>query len=256
METPTDAVIAEICRYPVKGLTGQSLQQVDLTAGEGLPLDRHFAIAHGASQFDPREPRWHPRQQFLMLARNARLATLETSFDAATGVLTIRRSGRQVARGDITTPLGRVLVNQFLAAYMGEEGLGAPKIVEAPGVMFTDCEEKLVSLINLASLRDIERVARAPVEAARFRGNLMLEGLAPWAEFTWVDREIAVGDARLQVVERITRCAATEVNPRTGERDLNVPRLLRAGFGHVECGVYARVTTAGTVRRGDAVVPV
>ena len=254
MNTPADAVVAQIRRYPVKGLTGQAVEQIDVAASEGLPHDRRFAIAHGASLFDPRRPCWHPRQQFLMLARNARLAALDTAFDAASGVLTIRRNGRQVARADITTPLGRNLINQFLAAYMGDEGLGAPKVVEAPGIMFSDVEDKLVSLINLASVHDIERVARAPVDADRFRGNLLIEGPAPWAEFEWVDRDIAVGAVRLHVVERITRCAATEVNPHTGERDLNVPRLLRSGFGHVDCGVYAKVVSGGTIRQGDTLV--
>ena len=42
--------LACLHRYPVKGLSEQPLDRVDLTPGEGLPHDRRFAITHGASR--------------------------------------------------------------------------------------------------------------------------------------------------------------------------------------------------------------
>ena len=54
-------------------------------------------------------------------------------------------------------------------------------------------------------------------------------------------REIAIGpSARLKIVKRIVRCAATEVDPDTGIRDLPIPRTLMDTYGHADCGVYAR----------------
>src|SRR5690606_32136331 len=102
-------VIAAIHRFPVKGLSADPLERVRLSAGEGLPEDRRFAICHGASLFDPRAPAWQPKRQFLMLALNERLAALRSRFDPATGLLEISRGGKPVARGVITTPLGRDL---------------------------------------------------------------------------------------------------------------------------------------------------
>ncbi len=55
--------VAEICRYPVKGLNAERLLH-----------DRRFALAHGATAFDPRAPEWHPKTHFLMLMRDAKLA--------------------------------------------------------------------------------------------------------------------------------------------------------------------------------------
>jgi len=245
------ARIAHICVYPVKGLSAQPIPVTELSPGACLPNDRRFAIAHGASHFDPAAPAWHPKRQFLMLMQNERLAALETWFDAETGLLTIRRDGKQVARGNIETQIGRDLVNQFFAAYMGREALGAPKLVEAPGVNFTDSRQKYVSLINLASVADLERVIRKPVDWRRFRGNLMIEGLEPWAEFDLVGREVTIGPARLRIEERIGRCAATNVDPETAQRDMNVPKSLLTGYGHADCGVYATVLDGGTVRTGD-----
>lgn len=244
--------LAELYRYPVKGLTGQKLTATDLAAGETLPHDRRFAIVHGASQCDPTAPSWQPKRQFLQRMTDERLALLGTDYDDATEALTLKRDGKQVARGLLSMPIGQELINQFLNAFM-KDPRGALKIVSAPGIAFTDIPEKVVSLINLASVKDIERVTRAPVDPRRFRGNLILDGLPAWAEFDWIGRELAIGAARLKVVSRITRCAATNVNPATGERDLNIPKALMTGFRHADCGIYAEVIGGGRIAEGDAV---
>ena len=246
--------IAQICRYPVKGLTAQNLDSVVLTAAEGIPGDRKYAIAHGSTRFDGGSPTWLSKDYFLMLMRNERLAQIKSTYDEATRVLTIQRDGKQVARGDLSQPLGRQLIEQFLSAYLSEESRGAPRIVSAPDVSFTDTREAFVSIINLASVADIERVVRASVDPMRFRGNLYLEGLPAWEEMRWPERHICVGDVVLDVVEPIGRCAATNVDPTSGERDLNIPKSLKSGFGHVDCGIYATVATGGLLNVGDEVM--
>ncbi len=244
--------VTRICRYPVKGLSAESLERADLQPGEGIPEDRRFALAHGTTQYDPDAPRWLPKTSFLMLMRNERLAALDTAFDAATGVLSVQRNGKIVARGDVTTAVGRAMVEDFFAAYMARETRGRPRLVEAPRAHpFSDHANPVLSVINLASVQDLERVVGAPVDPVRFRANLYLEGAPPWAEFGWIDREIDLGGARLRVTARIDRCAATNVNPATAERDLNVPKALQRGYGHVDMGVYAAVVSGGTVAVGD-----
>lgn len=243
--------IADIRRYPVKGLNGESLAETMLSQGEGLPHDRRFALAHASSKFDRTAPAWLPKRNFLTLMRDEKLAVLDTRFDADTGILTVLRDGRQVARGDITQPLGRTLIEQFLDAFLPAGPRGNPHIVEAPGAMLSDVPDKYLSIINLASVTDIERVARAPVDPRRFRGNMHIEGAPAWAEMSWMGKTLAIGDARLEIVEPIDRCAATEVNPDTAARDLRLPLILRQGFGHILCGVYARVTQGGAIRPGD-----
>jgi uncharacterized protein YcbX len=55
------------------------------------------------------------------------------------------------------------------------------------------------------------------------------------------------------VVKRIVRCAATEVDPTTGIRDLAVPRTLLDNYGHADCGVYAEVIEGGPIAVGDSI---
>ncbi|MDH5409809.1 MAG: MOSC domain-containing protein [Alphaproteobacteria bacterium] len=247
--------IDEIRHYPVKGLNGMTLDRAMLSAGEGLPDDRRFALAHAASQFDRTNPDWLPKRNFLQLMRDERLAQLDARFDsdADAGILTLFRDGRQVARGDITQPLGRALIEQFLQAFIPPGPRGNPHIVEAPGRMLSDVSDKYISIVNLASVKDIERVARAPVDPRRFRANLHLDGLPAWVEMSWPGKEIAIGEARLEVMEITGRCAATEVDPDTGSRDLHMLKILQQGFGHTQCGVYARVVAGGKIEKGDTV---
>ena len=250
------ATLARICRYPVKGLSAEPLARVALEPGAGLPGDRRFALHVGNEPFEPEAPAWQPKTNFLMLMRHERLARLATDYDEATGVLTIRRDGKPVAHGNLAEPTGRTVIEQFFAAFMSGAVSKVPKLVEAQGHMFSDTPARVVSLIGLASLKDLERVAREPVDPIRFRANFYVDGLAPWEELGWVGLEIAIGAARGRVVKRIGRCAATNVNPQTGARDMNVPLALQEGFRHADCGVYVEILAGGTVAVGDAVAPV
>src|SRR5512145_3175803 len=105
--------VRAIFRYPVKGLSAEALERVALEPGGTLPYDRAWAIENGQGRFDPEQPKHLPKIHFLMLMRNERLATLETRFDDASQTLTILRAGKQVARGDLATKLGRTMIEQF-----------------------------------------------------------------------------------------------------------------------------------------------
>jgi uncharacterized protein YcbX len=189
-----------------------------------------------------------------MLMRNARLAELRTQFDAQSHTLIVRHDNREVARGDLRTADGRAAIERFFAAHCKSELRGPPKVLHAPGHSFSDVARKVVSIINLASVAELEDAAGAPVNPLRFRGNLYIQGLAAWREFDLLGSEIAVGPAaRLKIVKRIVRCAATEVDPDAGIRDLPIPRILRDAYGHADCGVYGEVTAGGAIAIGDTV---
>jgi uncharacterized protein YcbX len=247
------ATVAIIQRFPVKGLSAQALPAVELCPDQGLPGDRRYAIAHGASAFDPLAPAWQPKSNFVTLSRTARLASLEADYDPEAAVLVIRRSGRQVARGALSSPIGRQLIEQFLDAYLKDDCPGMPRLVDAPGVMFSDRREPLVSIINAASLRDLERVVKQPVDPVRFRSNFVIDGVAAWAETGWVGRSLTLGAARLEVVRPIVRCSSINIDPASGADLPNIQLALQRGYGTDACGVYARVSAGGTVRCGDPV---
>src|SRR5262249_39694234 len=131
---------------------------------------------------------------------------------------------------------------------------GPPKVLFGEGHSFSDVAKKVVSIINLASVAAVENAAGRPVNPLRFRGNVYVTGWPAWHEFDLLGGEIAIGkSARLEVVKRIQRCAATEVDPDTAVRDVPVPRILMDNFGHADCGVYAEVIAGGEIAVGDRV---
>ena len=247
------ARIQAIYRYPVKGLSPQALPRIRLAVGETLPCDRLYAIENGPSGFDPVQPAYFPKQRFLMLMKNERLAALDARFDDAAHTLSIVENGEEAARGDLRTSEGRAAIEAFFARYCAKELRGPPKVLYADGHSFSDVAKKVVSLINLASVAAIETAVGAPVDPLRFRGNLYVSGWPAWQEFDLVGETIAIGPARLRVVKRIERCAATNVEPFTGIRDMNIPRTLMQCFDHVDCGVYAEVIAPGEIAVGDPI---
>ncbi len=256
MSSETEATgprVAALYRYPVKGLSPEAVASVSLAAGETFPLDRAWAIENGPGRFDPDNPKYLPKIHFLMLMRDERLATLATRVEDDGQTLVIKRDGKQVARGNLATPIGRQLIEQFLAAYMKGELRGAPKIVASPGHSFSDMKAKCVHIINLASVRDLERIMGRSLDPLRFRANVMLEGVPAWAELGWLDKRLTIGGAALDVFHRTQRCDATNVDPQTGARDTAIPAVLQRAFGHADFGVYGRVAVAGEMAVGDDV---
>jgi uncharacterized protein YcbX len=245
--------LAQLYRYPVKGLSPEPLEYADLPTGGYLPCDRLFALENGPSGFDPGAPEHQPKIKFLMLMRQGALAGLATKYDEASSALTISLNGREAARGDPRRDEGRAAIERFLVDFLGEREIRGPvRLLEAPdGFRFTDSKSGFVSLINLASVAEIEKAQGAPVDPLRFRGNLYIEGAAPWAEAAWPGRTLQIGGATLIVLKMTDRCAATGVEPGTGARDMDVVQTLRVNFGHIDCGVYARIEQGGRIARGD-----
>jgi uncharacterized protein YcbX len=245
--------IASLYRYPVKGLSPEPLPAVALEPGQTLPADRRYAIENGPSGFDPSQPAWLHKSFYLMLMRNERLAGLRTHYEDAGHLLTIRRDGKIVAQGDLETAEGRAAIEAFFKADFAGELKGRPKILSGGGHSFSDVARKVVSIINLGSVRAIENMVGLPVHPLRFRANLYVSGWPAWHEHELVGETLAIGDARLKVVKRITRCAAVNVDPETAVRDLEIPPALMRRLGHNECGIYAEVTTGGAIAVGDSI---
>src|SRR3546814_3948703 len=220
----SSVIVSRLCRYPVKGLSAELLDAIELRPGRTIAHDRRFAVAHGTAPIDPAAPKWLPKAHFLQLRSNPRLAAVAAEYDAASTTLALKRGGRTVAHGDLSTQTGRTVIEQFFAAYMSGELRGAPRLVDGGDAGFTDADAPFVSIINHASLGDLGRVVGGPVDPTRFRGNILLDGAEPWAEFGWLGRRLRIGNAELVVGQRIGRCAATTVDTQPGHRDMTVPR--------------------------------
>ncbi|HET6307471.1 MAG TPA: MOSC N-terminal beta barrel domain-containing protein [Rhodopila sp.] len=245
--------IEYLYRFPVKGLTAEALEQAEVEAGGAIPWDRVFALAQGDSGFDPAHPVWLPKWNFLCQMKHAKAALLFSVFDPGSRTLRIKAPDGSEVEANAMTAEGRARIGAFLTAFLGEEARGQPTFQYVPNHVFADQDAKVISLGSLSSLRDYEEKVGARRHRRRFRANVWFSGAAPWVERDWVGRELQIGGAVVRVVDRTTRCPATEVNPETGERDANPPRELRSLYGHVDFGVHAEVISGGRFSVGDAV---
>lgn len=250
--------ITSLVHYPVKGLSGQNLPEVTLSPGQGFPFDRMFGFARAGSGFDPAAPAPMPKDRFLMLMRDERLAGLTSHFDPTTQHLELKVQGKTVHRADLSMPQGCAETEGFFARMFDLPADKMPRFVHAAPHRFTDVSVvstdlmNAVSLINLDSIAALEAKTGASIAPERFRGNIIFRGWPAFAELDLEGREITIGTARARVTLRTRRCAATEVNPATARRDLPIPRLLHQHYGHSDMGVYAELITGGVIRPGDS----
>ena len=248
----TALTLLALHRYPVKGLSPEPLERAELETSGYFPGDRLYAIENGPSGFDPTAPRHQPKTKYLMLMRDEALARLRTRYDDATATLHVEGAGETIA-ARLDRPEGRAALEDLMRRYLPQALRGEPRVLAAPvHYRFTDSKIGYVSLINQASVRAIADQVGQPVDPLRFRGNLLVDGLAPFSELAMLGAVLeAPSGLRLKVTDRTQRCAATNVDPETGQRDLDIPWTLDRLLGHRDCGVYAEVIAGGALERGD-----
>ena len=248
----SSAKIAALYRHPVKGLSPEEIDEALLEENGHFPCDRLFAIENGPSGFDPTAPAHQPKFKFLMLMRNERLARLTTRYEEASGLLMMEQNGKIAAQGNLHDDTGRDAITHFLETYLADDMRGPAKILTAEGYRFMDSKSGFVSILNLASVADIAtRIGRPYLDPLRFRANIHAKGWEPWAENTLVGARLKIGEAELEVIKRIERCAATDVDPKIGIRDVRMVEALERLYQHHDCGIYAKITRRGTIRPGD-----
>jgi GntR family transcriptional regulator / MocR family aminotransferase len=230
-------VLKSIYRYPIKGLSAQPLTRVDIQAKKPFPLDRIFALVRPGAPYDIGQPRWGKKGLFVMLMLEEALARVRTTLDVETMQLTIAQDNRQLLIADLNDEGERAKVEQFfwqlLPAFRSP-----PTLVRSPDGHFMDKPDNVISLINLATIRSLEQQWGVKIDPLRFRANFYIDGAKPWEEFEWIGSDIRIGGGLFRADRRNGRCGATNVDPQTGRRDLDLPGSLRAAFGHKELGIY------------------
>ena len=247
------ATIAALFRHPVKGFTPEPLSEARLETGGWFPDDRLYAVEHGPSGFDPQAPAHLSKMRFAVLARDAALARVRTRYDAATHTLAVEADGHSPVVVALDREDGRMAFTVWLTDFLGEDAAGPLKVLSAPGHRFMDSHRGYVSILNLASVRDLEARVGRPLDPRRFRANVWVEGWPAWIEMEGAGRELRLGAAGLEGLKPIVRCAATHVDPDTGQRDFDLVSALFTHYGHRDCGLYAAIRTGGTIAVGDAV---
>ena len=239
--------LAHICRHPIKAYGRETLASVRLSAGEGLPFDREWAVAHEVAKL---ASGWNACMNFTRGAKAPALMAVTARLDEAERRVTLAHP----TAGEITVAPDDAADQARLVAWAESlipAGRARPATVFRAGVALTDSDFPSVSVLSLASLAELSGRMGLDLSIHRWRANLWLEGSEPWAEWGWIGQRFRLGDAVLEVVVRITRCAATTVDPGTGVVRGDTLAALETGYGHKDFGVYARVIEGGVIALGQ-----
>lgn len=243
--------VTELWRHPVKSHGREALDSVTLTAGQTMPGDRVWAVAHEASRADGSE--WVPCSNFSRVAKAPQLMAITAQYDADASRVTLFHPDRDALSfdPDASEDLPRFL--DWVRPLMPEDRAAAARIVRVPGRGMTDTDFPSVTLCNMASHHAVETAIEQELSPLCWRGNIWFDLGQPWAEHDWLGQEVQIGEAVFVVRERTRRCMATTVNPATGQRDADTLKTLNDSFGHQDFSVYAEVVRGGEIRLGDPV---
>lgn len=245
-------VLEAIWRHPIKGFTPEALDRVRLTAREGLPFDRVFAVENGASGFDPAAPKHVSKMKFAVLAATPKVAGVRTRLDDAAGVLHATSPGHEAISVRLDDPADAQIFADWLAAALGEAANGPLRVISAPMHRFLDDPSGQISLTNLESLKVLSDASGLDLSPRRLRGNIDVSGWPAFAENSLSPgTRVRLGGAQATVIGPIRRCIATHVNPETAERDFELVSALMEQTGKANLGLYVRIETDGDAEPGQ-----
>lgn len=241
--------VTHLWRHPIKGHGVEAVAETRLSPGATMPWDRVWAIAQDRAKLGDGAS-WVPCVNFGRGAKSPALMAVRAVVDEVAGTVTLTHPDREALTvdPDEAGDAGRLVA--WVAPLWNPDRPGPARVVRA-GVGMTDSDYPSIAILNRASLAALGERLGMDLAMERFRGNVWVDGLAPFGEFELVGRTLRIGDATLRVREPITRCKATTADPVTGVVNADTLGALSAGWGHQDFGVYAEVVAGGRVAVGD-----
>jgi uncharacterized protein len=258
--------IKQLFTYPFKGLSPQIQESVYLKTGHGIPGDRAFALMYQDAATvtnNTREIPWMKKQNFAMQNDWHALAALDCSYNPTTENLTIKRKGIELLIANTNSSEGRNSISTFFTGYLAasypsqsakNKTIKPLQLVgEYHKTRYCDREPVHISLVSQATINNLSEIAGKQIDVRRFRPNIVIDGVSAWDEFDWIGKQIKIASATIEITAPINRCLNIDVNPETGERDINLLSLLPKHFQHSQTGVVAKIIADGSIANGDLI---
>ena len=285
--------IAGLWRFPVKSMTGERLQEVEVTE-RGVLGDRAYALIDQDTGrvVSAKSVKLFPglfdcKAAFVeQPRRNGNMPAVQITLPDGTSVRSDSGDVDRVVSAYFkrNVRLGRVAPDNFTVDQYHPDVEGADpggnrdKVVDLPlgsalsaaigmespvpvGSFLDFFPMSVLTTSTLARLNELQPQSR--FDERRFRMNVIVETERPgFIENDWVGHELALGDtARLNVALPDPRCVMTTLAQGDLPKDTDVLRALVrhnklqvGNLGQFPCaGVYAVVGMGGTVRTGDRV---
>ena len=244
--------IESLWHYPIKGVGGNAINRTTLSIGQTLPGDRRYALSAGnlkAAQAG--DGVWLQKAHFLQLMQTESLAALKCRLDG--DIVTIEGSGIDGFKGNLTILGDRAKCLKFIANFLQIRDPKTLRIHQIYNGAFTDQPEPLISIAGNASLAAFAAATQTEPDTRRFRLNIVIATTTAFAENQWGGTKLQMGEAVIEIMDNVERCAAINVDPKSAVRQTDHLATMRQAFGHSHLGVFGRVIAAGAVQCGDKV---
>ena len=240
--------VTALYRHPLKGHGREALDAVTLHAGQSMPFDRLWAVAHDASRADGSE--WAPCANFSRGSKAPALMAISAHLDETARKLTLWHPDLPDLTFDPDVEAAAFV--EWVHPLVPKDRALPDRILRLEERGFTDTPFASISLCNTATHQAVADKSKSDLSPLRWRSNIWFEGAAAWAENDWVGKKITLGDAVLQIKEPTVRCLATTASPETGQRDVDTLGILNTNWDHQNFGVFAEVVQTGRIAVGDS----
>ncbi len=253
--------VTGLYEYPVKGLRGNRLCCAAVNK-RGLGMDRRWMLVDGAGKFISQrqltaltglQPVLEDHLLIRHLASGNEMMVDQAAFTATVEVEVWGQVFKAHAAVNSINPwLSDVLGQEVTLVYMAEEDYRPLKSSPADPVSFADGYPVLLTCQS--SLDDLNSRLEAPVNMGRFRSNIVVGGLAPYAEDNW--QRLQIGAIRFRVAKRCARCHVVTIDQQTGTTGKEPLRTLgtyRREGKKVYFGVNLIPENTGIIHENDPV---
>jgi uncharacterized protein YcbX len=228
---PDQPRVLALSRYPVKSMLGHDVAELEIDE-RGCAGDRQWSVRTAENKIGSGKS----SRRFAAVRGLLELRAVETDGDVA--IVFPDGTSCSVEARDAAGRLSR---------YVGQP------VTMARESDVSHFDDGPVSLIGRASVHAVGAAQDQPVDAARFRANILLDTSVPFLEEEWVGRRLQLGSALLEVTMASPRCVM--VDAKTADLEAQPGNLKTLGLlNSARLGVVAAVVTGGRVRVGDLLV--
>ncbi|MFA9499636.1 MOSC domain-containing protein [Mannheimia sp. E30BD] len=256
--------VTELNIYPIKSTQPTQVSQA-FVESKGLNFDREFMITESDGKF-------------ITARKDLELYRL-TAFPISTGLVITHTSGQkcvalyqdfleeqssEVWGTHFNSKVADKRVNQWLSEILGREvqlrwlGNQSQRVVEnfaENPLSFADSNP--VTLMSLKSLEQVQEWSPIPIEMARFRPNIVIDGNIAFEEESW--EKIQIGDVLFTKSALCTRCILITRDLNSFELDPKAEPFRTLKQHHCDekgkpvFGIHLVPQSSGVIRVGDKI---
>ena len=241
--------LKEIWRYPIKGFNGEKLNSIFLKKNNIIPGDREFALKINRDKdIKNKYNQWEPKRNFLQLLNYPEISKFHIVIDKKLNLLSIFFDDKNKINLNIddNTKISEFFYKRLI------KNLDTPlSFIKLNENGFTDNFNPYVSICGDASINEVSKRSKLKLENERFRINFILKTDKPFEEFSWIGKIITIGESKIRIVEKVGRCSAINIQPKTSHNKKDLIKIMLNQLGHKNLGVFGIILNDGLINKGD-----